>query len=44
MAEFARDFPQGLEWSIPFDTTTFVKESVNEVYHTLFEAGFWCWW
>ena len=39
MAEIARDFPQGLEWSIPFDTTTFVKESVNEVYHTLFEAG-----
>src|SRR5262245_30423866 len=39
MAELARDFPQGLDWSIPFDTTTFVKESINEVYHTLFEAG-----
>ena len=34
-----RTFPQGLEYSIPFDTTMFVKESVNEVYHTLFEAG-----
>jgi len=39
MAEIARDFPQGLEWSIPFDTTTFVRASVEEVYHTLFEAG-----
>ena len=37
--------PAGFRWSIPFDTTTFVKESVNEVYHTLFEErGFWCWW
>src|SRR5262245_29407021 len=32
-------FPEGLDWSIPFDATTFVKESINEVYHTLFEAG-----
>ncbi len=39
MAELARDFPEGLEYEVPFDTTTFVKESVNEVYHTLFEAG-----
>ena len=39
MAEMARDFPRGLEWEIPFDTTTFVRESVTEVYHTLFEAG-----
>ena len=39
MTELARDFPEGLEYAIPFDTTTFVKESVNEVYHTLFEAG-----
>jgi HAE1 family hydrophobic/amphiphilic exporter-1 len=39
MKELARDFPEGLEYSIPFDTTLFVKESVNEVYRTLFEAG-----
>ncbi len=39
MAELARDFPEGLEYAIPFDTTTFVKESVSEVYRTLFEAG-----
>src|SRR5215831_18561454 len=39
MVELARDFPQGLEYSIPFDTTKFVTASVNEVYHTLLEAG-----
>ena len=39
MAELARTFPPGLRYSIPFDTTTFVRASVNEVYKTLFEAG-----
>src|SRR5215471_2029033 len=39
MVELAKDFPQGLEYSIPFDTTKFVTASVNEVYHTLLEAG-----
>jgi HAE1 family hydrophobic/amphiphilic exporter-1 len=39
MAELARDFPKGLTYTIPFDTTVFVSASVNEVYHTLFEAG-----
>jgi hydrophobic/amphiphilic exporter-1 (mainly G- bacteria), HAE1 family len=39
MAEHSRDFPIGLTYSIPLDTTVFVKESVNEVYHTLYEAG-----
>ncbi|HEV2436049.1 MAG TPA: efflux RND transporter permease subunit, partial [Verrucomicrobiae bacterium] len=39
MAEYAKSFPQGLSYSIPFDTTKFVRESVNEVYHTLYEAG-----
>ena len=39
MAQLARDFPPGLEYTIPFDTTIFVRASVNEVYHTLFEAG-----
>ncbi|PYK76084.1 MAG: hydrophobe/amphiphile efflux-1 family RND transporter [Verrucomicrobia bacterium] len=39
MAELAGNFPQGLAYTIPFDTTIFVKASVNEVYHTLFEAG-----
>ena len=39
MTEFAKDFPPGLEYSIPFDTTKFVTASVTEVYHTLLEAG-----
>ncbi len=40
MAELAQSFPKGLLYTIPFDTTLFVKASVNEVYHTLFETGF----
>jgi hydrophobic/amphiphilic exporter-1 (mainly G- bacteria), HAE1 family len=39
MAEYAKSFPQGLSYQIPFDTTQFVRESINEVYHTLYEAG-----
>jgi HAE1 family hydrophobic/amphiphilic exporter-1 len=39
MAELAQSFPKGLLYTIPFDTTLFVKASVNEVYHTLFETG-----
>ena len=39
MATLALDFPQGLVYVIPFDTSTFVNESINEVYRTLFEAA-----
>lgn len=39
VAKMAKNFPPGLTYSIPFDTTIFVKASVNEVYKTLFEAG-----
>lgn len=39
VAKMAQRFPPGLTYSIPFDTTAFVKASVNEVYKTLFEAG-----
>ena len=28
-----------MRYSIPFDTTRFVAASINEVYHTLIEAG-----
>ena len=34
-----RRSPTALEYSIPFDTTIFVEESIHEVYKTLFEAG-----
>ncbi len=32
-------FPQGVAYAIPFDTTRFVKASIDEVYRTLFEAA-----
>lgn len=37
--KMAKKFPPGMEYSIPFDTTIFVKSSIHEVYKTLFEAG-----
>jgi hydrophobic/amphiphilic exporter-1 (mainly G- bacteria), HAE1 family len=37
--KMSQKFPPGLQYSIPFDTTMFVQASINEVYHTLFEAG-----
>ncbi|MCL9684832.1 efflux RND transporter permease subunit [Legionella maioricensis] len=37
--KMAKKFPPGMQYSVPFDTTIFVKASVNEVYKTLFEAG-----
>src|SRR5205085_1954111 len=39
MKALAAEFPQDLVYGVPFDTTTFVKQSIEEVYHTLFEAG-----
>jgi hydrophobic/amphiphilic exporter-1 (mainly G- bacteria), HAE1 family len=39
MSQLAKSFPPGLSYSIPFDTTTFVRESINEVWKTLFEAA-----
>ncbi|WP_330083278.1 efflux RND transporter permease subunit [Methylocystis iwaonis] len=39
MVELARRFPQDLQYTLPLDTTDFVKTSINEVYTTLYEAG-----
>ena len=39
MERLAADFPEDVEYAIPFDTTLFVSEAINEVYKTLFEAG-----
>ena len=39
IAKMAKQFPPGLVYNIPFDTTIFVNASVHEVYKTLFEAG-----
>lgn len=37
--ELAREFPKGLTAEIPFNTTLFVEEAINEVYKTLIEAA-----
>src|SRR6266540_3327161 len=39
MAKASKTFPPGLTYTIPFDTTTFVRASIDEVYKTLIEAG-----
>ncbi len=39
MEELARAFPQGMTYVVPFNTTAFVKTSINEVFMTLIEAG-----
>ena len=38
MEELSKSFPQGITYDIPYDTTLFVTESINEVIHTFFEA------
>jgi HAE1 family hydrophobic/amphiphilic exporter-1 len=39
LAELSKAFPQGMQYTIPFDTTKFVTASIDEVYKTLIEAG-----
>ena len=39
MEVLAKAFPQDIKYDIPFNTTKFVSESINEVYKTLIEAG-----
>lgn len=38
MEEISRNFPEGITYEIPFDMTSYISQSINEVYHTLFEA------
>ena len=38
MAELKRNFPQGVDYSIPYDTTLFVRVSIEEVVKTFVEA------
>ena len=40
MDEISRNFPEGLEYEIPFDITSYISQSIHEVYKTLFEALF----
>lgn len=39
MKELSGEFPQGLAYSIPFNTTIFVSQAIDEVYKTLLEAA-----
>ncbi len=38
MEEISKTFPEGLSYSIPFDMTTYISESIHHVYRTFFEA------
>ena len=38
MEEISMNFPEGMSYEIPFDMTTYISESISEVYKTLFEA------
>jgi hydrophobe/amphiphile efflux-1 (HAE1) family protein len=40
MQEAAKYFPSGLTYTIPYDTTDFIKQSITEVVKTIFEAAF----
>ncbi len=38
MAELKRGFPSGIDWSVMYDPTVFVRESIDSVITTLLEA------
>lgn len=38
MDELKAEFPEGMQYSIPYDTSDFVKATINEVFHTFAEA------
>jgi len=38
MTELARNFPKGIDWVVPYDTSQFVEISIREVMMTLAEA------
>lgn len=39
MTDMQKKFPDGLKYSIQYDTTTFVNDAIHAVYETLLEAG-----
>ena len=38
MEELKTRFPAGLDYAIVYDTTPFIEQSVDEVFHALFDA------
>ena len=39
MEKMSKEFPPGLKYAIYYDTTIFIQDAINAVYHTLYEAG-----
>jgi HAE1 family hydrophobic/amphiphilic exporter-1 len=39
MDEMSKEFPAGLKFAIYYDTTEFISQAIDAVYHTLYEAG-----
>ncbi len=39
MKRLSKNFPKGIEYSIPYDSTLFIKASIAEVVRTIFEAA-----
>ncbi len=39
MKRLSKSFPEGLEYSVPYDTTDFITASIHEVTMTIFEAA-----
>jgi len=39
MAEMKKEFPAGMKFAIYYDTTEFISQAIDAVYHTLYEAG-----
>jgi hydrophobic/amphiphilic exporter-1 (mainly G- bacteria), HAE1 family len=39
MAGMSKEFPAGLKFAIYYDTTEFISQAIDAVYHTLYEAG-----
>lgn len=40
MDNIRKDFPEGMDFLVPFDMTQYISKSIHEVYKTLFEALF----
>ena len=41
--ELKKDFPEGIDYMIRYDTTPFIRESIQEVFKTLLDSG-GRWW
>ena len=45
MEEAKKDFPPGLDYTVVYNPTEFIQQSIDEVERTLFEAiGWWSAW